>query len=145
MATRKEQWRKSKAGATNSIFCADNKEFYPLSTEMNESILLKFRPLVVISHHHPGRLRLRIRPGRQIHNLFKGQTTATLQDLSSFLPGLLGVESNIVTGSVLIHYDPRLLPFSDIDGFFRTDSTVTAAEILSRLLPIHNTNKEKHP
>lgn len=113
--------------------------------EMDKSILLELRPLVDVSHHLPGRLRLRLRPGGALRNLVKGQTTFEIQDLSSLLPGLLAVESNTLSGSLLIRYDPRLLPYSDIDLFFRTESILTAAEILARLLPVDHSNKEKNP
>jgi hypothetical protein len=62
-----------------------------------------------IVHFSPGRVRLRVaRPHR---------TPDTFGQIEGFLatvPGVTGVEGNIGTGSVLIHYDPRVLDPSSL-------------------------------
>jgi hypothetical protein len=113
---------------------------------MDKSALLELRPLLEVAHHLPGRLRLRLRPGRAMRTILDSTPALETSDLSSQLPGLLAVERNTFTGSILIHYDPEVLPFSQVDHFFRTDSASRATEILHQLFStLHQTGGTNEP
>lgn len=113
---------------------------------MDKKDLLELRPLLEVAHHLPGRLRLRLRPGLAMRTILGDTPALESSDLSSLLPGLLAVERNTFTGSILIHYDPEVLPSSHIDQFFRTESASQATEILHQLLSsLHQTGGKNEP
>jgi hypothetical protein len=67
------------------------------------------RESIELVHHHPGRLRLRA-------SVFQGETDALARVRARLdaLPGIVEVEHNARTGSVLIHYEPGLVEPDDI-------------------------------
>lgn len=53
-------------------------------------------------HHVPGRLRVRVPAIKR-----SGETSERLKRALQAVPGISGVEPNLMTGSIVVHYDPQ--------------------------------------
>lgn len=106
----------------------------PCLHEMYRLYLLELRPHVVVAHHLPGRLRVRVRPGLAAVRMLSRHAADGPDALRRLLPGHPAVNVNPLSGSLVLEYDPALIPFELLDGFFRTSSAGEAASLLDRLL-----------
>jgi len=102
--------------------------------EMYRLYLLELRPHVVVAHHLPGRLRVRVRPGLAAIRMLSRHAADGPDALHRLLPGHPAVHVNPLSGSLVLEYAPSLIPFELLDEFFRTGSDEQAAALLDRLL-----------
>lgn len=68
----------------------------------------------LIASSLPGRMRLRHQAWRQVPELQELATAA------GRWPGILGVDANPLTGSLLLHYDPDRLPQAELEAAIAT-------------------------
>ena len=94
-------------------------------------LILAARRHVRVAHHVPGRLRLRFEP-LGLAGLLRGRGDA-LQDALRRVRGIQGTEVNLAACSLLVQYDPALLPSAHWDRLL-TGSAASAAALLADLL-----------
>jgi hypothetical protein len=96
--------------------------------------LLALRPYVRLAHHLPGRLRIKVRPGVAAVQALLQHADVGMEALRQLLPGVRSLRFNALSGSMLLEYDPKIIPFALVDAFFRTTSAEEAGCLLDRLL-----------
>jgi len=96
---------------------------------MQIEILLRILPHLSFSQHLPGRLRLRA------DSTLKQHISPDEISLIS-IPGVEGVTVNPLTGSILVIYDPDLLPFSLVQRLFTTRDTGDKRNIAATIWPL---------
>lgn len=97
--------------------------------------LLALRTQVQVAHHLPGRLRLKVRPGALAVKALR-QTDIGLETLRQLLPGVSSLQLNAPAGSLVLEYNQEIMPFMQVDTFFRTTSPDQAEHLLDCLLSI---------
>ena len=82
-------------------------------------------------HHVPGRLRLKTRSLKNSQD-----KAAEIRELFAQLPGIEAVELNLLTGSILVRYDPPKITSAQLLGFLVANSVITSIpEARPRLVP----------
>lgn len=104
------------------------------SREAYRLYLLELRPHLLVAHHLPGRLRVRVRPGLTAVRMLNRHAQDGLDALRQLLPGHPEARVNPLSGSLVLEYDPALIPFELLDAFFRAGSSEQAGILLDRLL-----------
>ncbi len=82
-------------------------------------------PYIRIAHHIPGRIRLRLD--------MKGFKKFPLSELNGKLKGIKGIENiriNPLASSVVIHYNPKTFPISQIEKFISASDNNTPSTLL---------------
>ena len=77
--------------------------------EMYRLYLLELRPHVVVAHHLPGRLRVRVRPGLAAIRMLSRHAADGPDALHRLLPGHPAVHVNPLSGSLVLEYAPSLI------------------------------------
>ncbi len=93
-----------------------NKRYALNSMEKYVDTFLKLRGWASIGHHIPGRVRLKYKLGIVAHlaKFNKGNIEQLIQEQ----PAFRNYKLNTATGSLVIEYDPKLVPPNLIDLIF---------------------------
>lgn len=107
------------------------------NTSAHRRDLLALRSHVRLAHHLPGRLRIQVRQGVAATRALRLHAAAGEEALLQLLPGVRSIRVNALAGSLVVEYDPKRMPFTLVDAFFRAAGPAQAGDLLDRLLSYH--------
>ncbi len=82
--------------------------------------LLAVKKYISVVHHVDGRIRLKVDPG-----ILKDPVSKRLEEISGNIPGVLDKRVNMLARSVVLRYDPAVIPPADMEALLGGDDEMS--------------------
>ncbi|ADD68898.1 conserved hypothetical protein [Denitrovibrio acetiphilus DSM 12809] len=89
--------------------------------------LLNLKKYISVVHHVDGRIRLKVNPA-----IMKDPLSKKLGEISGSLPGVLDKRINMMAKSVVLRYDPSVVPPQDMQALLGSPDIEVSKKILDK-------------